>query len=803
MNSTANAFPAGRSSLRGIFPRYLPHVWCLGFLLMLLAAPAQGQIRNQLFVGARPMGMGETFVGIADDANAIYWNPGGLPQLQRQELTFMYSDLYGLGLRNLYGGYVYPVTDNSAVGVDVFNTGFDDNELQYGQWKFNLAYGYRWRRLLSFGATFKYVNTNVGQDNTTADNAGGIGFDVGLLLTPASKLRLGFLAQDVTNTSIKHDSGVSETLFRRNLRGGVSYKPIESFLVAVDVGDRLHFGAEYWLANILAVRGGLQRKIDTNSASAFDSKLIYSGGAGIKYRLFEINYAYEHHPFLPATQRFSFSLAINPSYVSIKDAVVRPKTIYRSLYPHYQQQEFADVVLKNSAPEPLPVTVSLEIPSLLEQPYEEQVVLPPQSTTTHAMGVVFPDSLLLSDAAAFDRLVQPRVLVRYEQDKAEKSTDRTVAPVYVLGRGKMSWDDPARMGAFITPDDPAVADFVRVVMENFRQELYNDYGNSNLGKAALLYNAISAYGVRYQRDAQTPFLSVSGDRTIFDSIRYPYELLRDKAGDCDDCTVLFCSLLENLDIQTALLDVDAPGAGHVYMMFDTGINEENAEEYFQSSDYVAWQGKAWLPVETTLYGQGDFRTAWRNGVQEYYQRKAEGTVSEVDLRTARLITYPPGRIASAPITPPTEQQMSRDVQTDIQQFATYVRQLVGEPQNTPLSLYDAGAHYLRIGRLREALDMMDRTLRLDPNFADAYNTKGVIYTRMGRYDRSNYDLALQQLTQALALDPSNAGMRLNLAIVYILRGGEGDRQRALQEYGQAQRLDPNLQDALRGIIDQP
>lgn len=778
--------------------------WRLAVLAALIvSSTAYSQNRNQVFVGARPMGMGETFVGVGDDANTLYWNPAGLPQLQRQEFTFMYSDLYGLGLRNMYGAYVYPVSDNSAIGVDAFQTSLDDNELQFGQLKFNVGYGYRWRRVLSVGATFKYVNSNIGQDNTTADNAGGIGFDAGLMYTPTSRLRFGLLAQDVSNTSIKHDSGVSETIFHRNIRAGVSFKPIEPLLLAAEVSDRIHFGSEFWLANTIALRGGLQRRIDTAAASAFDSKLIYSGGVGVKYRLLQIDYAYERHPFLPATQRFSFSLMINPSYVSIKDAVLRPKTIYRSLYEHYQQDEFADVVLKNSAPEELSVTVSLEIPSLLESPYEEQVVLPPQSTTTHALGIVFPDSLLIAESAGFDRLVQPRVAVSYEQDNSPKTTDRSTAPVYVLGRGKMNWDDPARMGAFVTPDDPAIAAFVLDVMQNFRPELYNDYGNSNIGKAMLLYNAISTHGVRYQRDPQTPFLSVSGDRTIFDSIRYGYELLRDKAGDCDDCTVLFASMLENLDIHTVLLDVDAPGAGHVYMMFDSGIDVDQAEDFFQPNDFVPYEGKAWIPVETTLYGQGDFRTAWRNGVQEYYQRKAEGTVNEVDLRTARLITYPPGRIQSVTSPAPSRQQMLAGVQTDIQQFSSYVRQLVGEPQNTPLSLYDHGAHYLRIGRLQESLDLMDRVIALDANFADAYNTKGVIYTRMGQYDRANYDQALDMFNQALALEPSNAGIRLNLAIVYILRGGDGDRGRALQEYNQAQQLDPSFQDALRGIIDEP
>ena len=777
--------------------RWVNYVWVAGVFLGLTVLPAQSQVSNQVHVGARPMGMGETFIGIADDANTLYWNPAGLPQLQRQEFTFMYTDLYGIGLDNFYGAYVYPITDNSAIGADVFQTGFNDSELQFGQLKFNLGYGYRWRRLLSFGATFKFVNTSTGQDNVTQDSATGIGFDVGLLITPTAKLRIGLTGHDITNTQVKHDSGVSETIFKRNFRLGASYKPFDQALVAFDVGDRLHLGAEYWMYNTLAARGGLQRALVPESSSPFDGDLIYTGGVGLKYRLLQVDYAYEHHPVLPATHRFSFSLMINPSYVSIKDATLRPKTIYRSLYNAYQQQDFADITLKNSAPEDLPVTVSLEIPSLLDQPYEAQMVLPPQSTTTHAMGIVFPDSTLLTESATFDRLVQPRVTVSYEQDANAKQTDRSVAPVYVLGRGKMSWDDPARMGAFVTPDDPAIENFVDPVRQAFLQELYDEYGNSNLGQAMVLYNAISRAGVRYQRDPQTPFLSVSGDRTIFDSIRYPYEMLKAKIGDCDDCTVLLSSMLERLDIQTVLLDVNAPGAGHVYMMFDSGIDAEDADDYFQSNDYVEYQGKAFIPVETTLFGQGDFRTAWRNGVQEYYQRKEEGHIQEVDLREARLVDYPPGRIASEPVTPPTRAELLNDIQVDLQQYALYVRQLVGDPPNEPGALYDAGAHYLRIGRLREAIDMMDRAIALNPDFADAHNSKGVIYTKMGRYDRSNYDLALNAFNQALSLDSSNSGTRLNIAIIYILMG---DQARARQEYNQ---IDPQFQDALRGIIDEP
>ena len=42
-------------------------------------------------LGTRPMGMGGAFVAIADDATAASWNPGGLTQLERPEISLVYD----------------------------------------------------------------------------------------------------------------------------------------------------------------------------------------------------------------------------------------------------------------------------------------------------------------------------------------------------------------------------------------------------------------------------------------------------------------------------------------------------------------------------------------------------------------------------------------------------------------------------------------------------------------------------------------------------------------------------------------
>src|ERR1035437_432241 len=45
----------------------------------------------KLAVGPRAIGMGEAFAGVADDVNALYYNPAGLAYVPDKEFTLMHS----------------------------------------------------------------------------------------------------------------------------------------------------------------------------------------------------------------------------------------------------------------------------------------------------------------------------------------------------------------------------------------------------------------------------------------------------------------------------------------------------------------------------------------------------------------------------------------------------------------------------------------------------------------------------------------------------------------------------------------
>jgi len=48
----------------------------------------------KLGIGARPAALGESFTGVADDINSLYWNPAGLAEIQQFEASVSGAALY-------------------------------------------------------------------------------------------------------------------------------------------------------------------------------------------------------------------------------------------------------------------------------------------------------------------------------------------------------------------------------------------------------------------------------------------------------------------------------------------------------------------------------------------------------------------------------------------------------------------------------------------------------------------------------------------------------------------------------------
>lgn len=262
--------------------------------------------------GARSLGMGKTFTAIADDASAVYWNPAGLAQLRRKELVALHNKLYvdtdysflslaiplgsrckGVGDRQeeQQGVKVYMGVMGIAL-VNLNSTGFqlrDEYNYEQGEGGANesaaiVSYG---RTILdgsckvNAGISLKVVKQNI---DTKTDT--GFGADLGLL-TNYKRLRLGVNVQNLIAPRLKLKN--KEDVYPLSATLGLGYRVLQDkLLIAMDIRKtenrslKLHAGSEYIIANLFAIRAG----IDETEAAM---------GAGIQWRNYAIDYAFAYH----------------------------------------------------------------------------------------------------------------------------------------------------------------------------------------------------------------------------------------------------------------------------------------------------------------------------------------------------------------------------------------------------------------------------------------------------------------------------------------------------------------------------
>jgi tetratricopeptide repeat protein len=727
-------------------------------LFSALAAPTRAGISEQVPVGPRAIAMGGAFSSLADDATALFWNPAGLPWIEQQEITGTHANLFGSGIKDDYLAFVLPLTPSHAVAVDWYHSGFEDPELKFGENRIDVAYGWRFGSLFSVGGGAKYLTRGTDLDGSTVRSGSGLGLDLGGIASPYRGLRLGLMVQDLFNTSIRYDQGGTVVAFLRNVRLAASYALHHDAVVAIDIDDRWHVGAEWRPLEIVALRAGFE---DDRKGS---EGVTYTAGAGFKASLFRVDYARVMPPTLGATDHFSLSMGFNfnPSKVRIEKVETRP--IYSSLYKSYESDSFATVQIRNLDDRAIDARVSVTAPDLLDIVWERDVPLRPKSVT--AVPVAAPVSKRAL-ARSGDGQVPMEVSASYRSrtQRTEKYTDH----LYAYGPGAINWGEGVEQAAaFVTSSDPVVEAVARdssiVAVSN-----QDPFGNRNLSFTAALFDALAVLGVAYVSDPNNPFATISETRDAVDTIKYPYQTLAGRTGDCDDTTVLMAALVGNVGINTQF--VDAPG--HIFLLVDTGLHERNRIGLaVDSSRYVVNSGGVWIPLETTAIDRG-FAEAWRIGAESYSSYAASGQVQVVNVLTAQA-RYKPGEPQVAGQAPRISGAALRDrVARDAREVEGWreayldgrypdMRQ-VEAPSPTALNEL-AHIDYLA-GEFAGARAKLQRILDGDSGSARAHNNLAVAWAGEGDIEQ-----ARPHLEAAFAAAPEDPGLWLNLGLLQYAAG---------------------------------
>ncbi|MGB2868976.1 MAG: PorV/PorQ family protein, partial [Bacteroidota bacterium] len=284
-------------------------------------------------VGARALGMGGAFVAVANDASAMYWNPGGLAGLEKSEAVFVHANwLADVGFN--YGGIVIPLHDQGTVGISFTSVSMDEMErttedfpegtgqtFGAGSIAVGVSYARRLTDWFSIGANVKYINEYIWNSSAT-----GFALDLGTLFTtPFPGLKFGagisnfgqklrmtgddlLVLKDITanngnNSNINANLGTDPFDLPLTLRIGIAYDILSSedqhFTVAVDAthpndnSESLNFGGEYSLLNnFLSLRAGYR------AYGARDSEEKATLGGGVMYEITpgvvtKVDYAFE------------------------------------------------------------------------------------------------------------------------------------------------------------------------------------------------------------------------------------------------------------------------------------------------------------------------------------------------------------------------------------------------------------------------------------------------------------------------------------------------------------------------------
>jgi hypothetical protein len=291
-------------------------------------------------IGARAAGLGESFVAVANDPSAIYWNPAGLASMQRSELLLSHVE-WPADIKYEHAAWVLPVRrfgGSLAFQFGVLSTELDETtELQpfgtgrsffYSDAVAGVAYARRWTDKLLVGAGTKFVREDLGSDvggpvtNAVLVDIGSIyylGYGSVRIATSLSNFGAQFRPHDsknggqwtspVTGERREYDGFDPPTIFRY----GVAFEPIENSqqrlttsLEANQPSDNaltLKAGAEWTWNRTLALRSGYNFNSD---------ELKFSAGAGVYTNLgrshLNVDYAYTQGDFLGAVNRLSLGM---------------------------------------------------------------------------------------------------------------------------------------------------------------------------------------------------------------------------------------------------------------------------------------------------------------------------------------------------------------------------------------------------------------------------------------------------------------------------------------------------------------
>ena len=387
--------------------------------------------------------------------------------------------------------------------------------------------------------------------------------------------------------------------------------------------------------------------------------------------------------------------------------------------------------------------------------------LPPESDEEVGVLALFTDAVLNvtegTKAAA-------ELVIDYEAN-GKPIEEKRIETVNILGRNAMTWDDNRKAAAYVTAKDPGVLQFARSVTSHVHNWETRSI-NSNLQAAIAIHEALDLYGLDYVPNPTTPYSEASKNKDTVDFVQFPRETFQIKAGDCSDISILYSALLQAVGVDTAFITIP----GHIFVALNTKLSPALAENaLIPESEYIAYKGEVWVPVEITLRHQG-FLKAWELGAKEWNQNNSLGQAGFFPVRDAWEAYQPVG----LPGTPETVMVPSND-------------QVLSSYKTEAQRYIDAGISP-RIAKLQVQIKSSGGSQ--SSGTLKAMNTLGILQAKYGQPNEA------ESMFKEILKKKSYLPAMLNLGNLYFI---QSKWKEALGFYQMASDFDPNSPHVLLAI----
>jgi tetratricopeptide (TPR) repeat protein len=347
------------------------------------------------------------------------------------------------------------------------------------------------------------------------------------------------------------------------------------------------------------------------------------------------------------------------------------------------------------------------------------------------------------------------IRIRYEFLGAERETIRS-AVVQVYNRNSFRWIDPAGLAVFVSPTVPEVLEFAKYITGLSRSHLRTGL-NRNMQFAISLYEGLTAAGIRYSAETETPYRKFHLDSSLPDTVQFPFQTLAYRSGDMDDLGILYAAVLEASGIKTAFIPLE----DEFVVAFSPGIREEQAGTYFNGDDGLLFiDGEVWIPVGLSSFNNG-FIISWDTAAARVQDAIEKGEAVDLCILQDAWAVYPPVSLPPQRVqfSQPDETTVVRGADTNInryieREFEPKISELVNliEKEGASGNRYNQlGLLYLRSGKMSEAVDNYRRAAEM--NYLAAMINLANIAIR-----EKDWEEAGRWYEQILAIDPEHQSL---------------------------------------------